>query len=474
MKKIISSVLLASMVFTSCESEITSLNDNPKEANSATSDQMFTAGAIGLATRIHSLNSNENHFRYFTQQFTGVQYPAEAKYDLLTRNVPQSNWNSMYIQLNKLNIGLNALSSVPSSPVVENKRAALELMKAYAYSVLVDTYGDVPYSEALNAVDNVKPKYDDAKTIYMDLISKIDNQVLAKLTLGAGGFGANDPFFGGSEAKIKKFANTLKLRIGLNLADVDPVLAKATVASAVVSGVITSNADNVGLKFDKEGLYTNPVYQDLVQSGRNDYIPADTYVDYLNSTNDPRRDAYFNNKISGAYVGGKYGKLNSYAAYSHFNDAIALSDARAEFFDAAEANIMLAEAVERGFIGGSAATYYTAAIQASLDYWKVSPADQATYLAANNYNALPGTWKEKIGLQAWVITFNRGFESWEFSRRLDFKTFTPPANNAVPVRLPYPVAEGSINNTNRSAAVTKQWSDITKDTQSSKVFWDKF
>ncbi len=473
MKKIIISLFAAGLVLTSCGRDITSLNDDPKNPSEVNTEVMFTSASVGLVSQMTTPSVNFNNFRFFTQQWTETQYIDEAVYNLVKRSVPDNNWNRMYSQMNKLEMARATANSLSDTSLKATRVAVIEALEIYTFSVLVDTYGNIPYSQALQVDKYPTPAYDDAKTIYKDLIKRADAAIAAlEANSASTGFNSYDPIFGGDSSKIKLFLNTLKLRMGLNMADVDNAFAKATVESAYSKGVVLTNSQNIGLKFSSSGQFTSPVYQEMVTSGRNDFIPANTFVNVMNTSNDPRRPKYFTLK-DGAYVGGLYGKQNVFADFSHVQDSFLVADSMAYLFDAAETRFMLAEAAERGYsVGGTAATHFTAGIQASLDFWGVTPAEQTAYLAANNYATLPGTWKQKIGNQAWIAAYNRGFEAWEFSRRLDFRTFVKPGSRAVPLRMPYPVNETSVNNANRTDAAVAQWGAATGDVQANKVFWD--
>lgn len=475
MKKIIIGLFVSILTLSSCERDITSLNNDPKNPTEVNPDYIFTSAEVGLVFYLTTPSVNYNNFRLFTQQTTETQYTDEAKYNLVKRSMPDNFWTAMYSQLNKLENAKRMINAQSlDANVKANKLATIEALEIYIFSVLVDTYGDIPYTQALDIDKYPTPKYDDAFTIYKNLISRID-AVLLKINTTASAF-SGDPIFGGSTSKLKVFLNTLKLRLGINLSDVSDAsaLAKATVESAVLGGVISSNADNIGLTFDKDGYYSSPIYQEMVSSGRNDYVAANTLVNVMNASNDPRRASFFTT-VGGVYKGGIYGSVNTYSSFSHVNDNILIPTFRANLFEYAEVKFILAEAVERGYaVGGTAQQHFEAGISASMDAWGVSAADKAAYLAANNYTALPGTWKQKIGNEAWIATYNRGFESWSFSRRLDFRTFVKPSTYAVPTRLPYPVKEGSVNNTNRLESVVRQWGSASSDVQGSKIFWDKY
>ncbi|MFP3833119.1 SusD/RagB family nutrient-binding outer membrane lipoprotein [Chryseobacterium sp. SIMBA_028] len=475
MKKVIFGLFIGSMALISCERDITSLNSDSKNPETVDPNFLFASAEVGVMTQLTSPSVNLNIFRLFTQQWTETQYTDESVYNLPKRRVPDNNWNIMYAQLLKLELVRAGISSEGDAALKASKIATIEALEVYIYSLLVDTYGDVPYSQAVQVDKYPNPAYDDSKTIYVDLIKRCDAALALLNSNTSSGFGSYDSFFGGNVNKIKSFINSVKLRLGLNLADVDNTLAKSTVESAVSSGVLLTNAENIGLKFAAAGPFINPINLELVTSGRNDYVAANTLVDVMNTSNDPRRAKYFTTAPSGLYVGGLYGKQNVYANFSQVNPNITKADNYAYLFDAAEVNFMLAEAAERGYsVGGVAATYFNNGIKASMDFWGVDATASSAYIAANNYVTLPGTWKQKIGNEAWIAAYNRGFEAWEFSKRLDFRVFEKPGSRDVPTRLYYPVNEGSVNGTNRANASVKQWGSVDGDVQGAKVFWDKF
>jgi hypothetical protein len=144
-------------------------------------------------------------------------------------------------------------------------------------------------------IDNKFPKFDDAATVYAALLTRLDAD-MAALDEHQGSLGAADQIYGAAQLTIvswKKFANTFKLKMGITIADADNAKAKAAVEAAVTAGVFTSNADNAKFKFASTPPNTNPVWVDLVQSGRLDFIASKTFVDVLKTGGDPRLSLYF-------------------------------------------------------------------------------------------------------------------------------------------------------------------------------------
>lgn len=473
--KNIFAIFLTILLFSSC-SKIDELNVNIKDPTKVPGESLFTGAQKSLGNIMVTPNVNSNIFRMFVQQWTETTYIDEANYDITTRPIPGNFWNVLYRDvLMNFKESAKVLAADGDQPgdapgVLINKLAIVEIMNVYAYSVLVETFGNVPYSEALNQTI-LLPKYDDGLTIYKDLIVRLD-AAIAKMDQSAGSFGGYDNFFSGDAPKWFKFANSLKLRMGMLLSDADAALAKTTVESAVAN-VITVNADNATMGYMNDQPNNNPINENLVLSGRNDFVGANTMVDAMNDLSDPRRALYFT-QVGEAYVGGIYGASNDFTKYSHVNPTITEATFPVTLFNLAEVEFLLAEGAERGFnVGGTAESHYNTAIRASVAEWGGSDADATSYLAQTKvaYSSATGTWKQKIGVQKWIALYNRGFESWTAYRMLDFPVLVPPATaeSVLPLRLTYPTTEQTKNGANRAAAATA----IGGDAVATKLFWDK-
>lgn len=485
MKKILyiaGAIILSAGAFTSCERDVSLLNIDPKHPVIVPSNNLVVTSERYLADYWVSPSVNLNITRFFTQQWTETQYIDETNYNFITRNQPQNHFNTMYRDilgpLKNASVFLDSEAENPSltpaqvAKVKANKKAVIEILSIYAWVNLVDSFGNVPYTESLQSATGsaiLQPKYDDAATIYDDLAKRLD-AVNAKIDVTFPSYD-NDAFYGGDMSHWKKVINSLKLRMGLNLSDVSPAKAKTLVESAFAAGVITNVADNFAFPY-VNGLVSNPVYQNLVQSGRNDFIPSDVYVNALKAKSDPRIPLYFTKAPDGTYKGGPYGNLAAYNNFSHVADVIKAPDYQGYLIETVEVKFMLAEAAAKGFnVGGSAATWYDAAITASMDQWGVDPADQAVYLAANPYDA--ANYKKSIGMQAWFAMYNRGIEAWYFFRRLDYPVLATPGNaDGLVYRITYSNNEYSTNTTNVKAAAAALGGGGDKYT--TKIFWDKF
>ena len=475
--------LLPLLVLAGCKKDLTSLNVDPKNPASAFSYALFTNAQRTLARTVTSANVNLNIFRLIEQYWTETTYTDESNYDLQTRQIPRGIWNAFYrdvlrdFQEAKKLIPTDLLDAATqkADPVQQkNALATVDVMEVYTWYYLVTTYGNIPYTEALN-IDNTFPKYDDQKAIFTDLITRINADIAAFDVSGAG-IGKADIIYGGKVSSWKKFAASLKLKMGMTLADVDPATAKTIVESAIATGVFTSNSDNAKFVFLTASPNTNPVWEDLVQSGRKDFVGTVTIVNKLKTLNDPRLPSYFTFDATGTdYKGGIAGASNNYATFSKPATGITAADYPANLLDYSEVEFFLAEAKERGFtVPGTAMDHYNSAISASILFWGGTQAQADTYIAqpAVNYLTASGDYKAKIGVQEWLALYNRGYDSWIEQRRLDQPKLPAPDAPLTnfPVRFTYSIDEQNINTTNYNAASTA----IGGDKVTTKLFWDKF
>ncbi|MDT7827112.1 SusD/RagB family nutrient-binding outer membrane lipoprotein [Pricia sp. S334] len=474
-------VLLLLGLMGSCADDmaLSSLNEDPKNPISGVPDELFFTNAQRNLVDINAtIDINFNVFRFVVQYASSPIYTEESQYNLQTRTIPSNYWRTLYrdilVDFKAARDELNTDDSYNFSdriPIRENRLAIIQLMEIYTYAQLVDTFGNVPYSEALDG-ENITPAYDDAATIYQDLIANL-NEAISALDADFAGYGGADLIYDGDVSQWIKFANSLKLKLAMTLADVNPEQSRTLVEEAAPN-VFESNNDNALLPYLAAPPNTNPLWEDLVQSGRSDYFMADTFVDALNQLNDPRRDVFFSNPIDGEYVGGEYAAGGDFDTTSHFGDAFVDPQLPGNILDYSEVNFLLADAAARGYnVVGTPEEFYNIAIRASFDYWELPEADATAYLANPDvaYATAEGDFRQKIGTQMWIALFNRGAESWLQWRRFDFPVLNAAPQltlDDIPVRYTYPIDEQSRNNANREAAA----SAIGGDNLDNKLFWD--
>jgi hypothetical protein len=474
MKKIIAFFLIF-LVFSSCK-KLEDLNKNIKDPLTVSGESLFTGAQKNLFDQMVTPNVNLNIYRLIAQYWTETTYTDESNYDLTTRTIMDGQWDAMYRDVLKDFTEGSKIITATSYPVTENvnvkqnKLAVTEVMIVFTFSTCVETWGNVPYTKALD-INNVLPAYDDGLTVYKDLIARLDAAIQKmKADPAAGSFGSADNMYHGDVGMWLKFANSLKLHMSLLLADVDAAYAQP-LAEAAATGVIASNAENAKIVYLGSQPNNNPVNDNLVLSGRNDFVAANTIVDMMDSLADPRLPFYFT-KAGGVYVGGIYGASNDFTQYSHVAAKIQEPTFEGTIFDYAQTEFLLAIGAARGWnMGGTAEEHYNKAIRASIEYWGGTTAEADTYIA-NPLVAYSATdWKKSIGNQMWLAFYNRGFEAWTQWRMLDFPLLVAPVDalSDIPVRYPFPIEEQTLNGANYTAASAA----IGGDDVSTKLFWDK-
>src|SRR5688500_3173942 len=157
--------LVAGFATLSCEENLSDLNIDPKEPVVVEPEVLFTYGQFNLVKQMVNPEYNFNVDRFWANYLTQTTYIQEASYDASNRDVGGSIWDNIYTEcLFELADAKRILRSreVPASltPVRDNKIAMIKVLEVYAYQYLVDTFGDVPFTEALD-INNVAPAYDE-------------------------------------------------------------------------------------------------------------------------------------------------------------------------------------------------------------------------------------------------------------------------------------------------------------------------
>ncbi|GAB3334979.1 SusD/RagB family nutrient-binding outer membrane lipoprotein [Larkinella ripae] len=354
-----------------------------------------------------------------------------------------------------------------------------KIMKAYAFGVLTDLYGDIPFSEALKADLTITPKYDAQKDIYAGLQTLLD-EAKADIAKKQGRFpGTADMIYqAANETGLDRWvraANTLKLKFFLRLSQVDPAAARAGVQALYASsGTAFLRADE-NLHF-ANGTATNsenPLWQANFRLANN--LTASTTIGNLMlPTNDPRLPVYFldadlrtpeieyvftpngttstNTALYTSYPG-KYfigqrfsnGTINGTSAASGITAADDnAAKARPVVLLAYEESLLLrAEAVARGWAGTTTddpAKLYNEAITASMTRFGVPVGDYLTKPAVD-YSKQTDKIKA-ISTQKYLALYGlNGVEAWSEQRRTGFPAPTVPVvnltGNQFLKRLPY-------------------------------------
>src|SRR5690606_34883339 len=242
-------VFLTIFSFLSCADSLDGLNVDRKNATSAAADAFFGNATKELSDRINGFTTG----KLFAQHVTQVTYPVESNYQIVNARTADGLWVGLYRDVLKDLYECEAV--IQSTPPIgeagaiqqANQLAMVEILRVYAYSLLVETFGNVPYTEAMD-FDNTVPKYDDGLTIYTDLINRL-SAAINSIDISGAGFGSYDLIYDNGDpgtaplamSRWKKFGNSLKLRMGLRVIDADPALGKTAAEEAIAGGVFASN-----------------------------------------------------------------------------------------------------------------------------------------------------------------------------------------------------------------------------------------
>ena len=474
MRKI--SILLFLIIFSACSTDLEELNVDNKNATAAEADTFFNLAVKNMSDLISGITygSDGNPFniaRLHVQQISSVTYNEGTTY------YSDFDWENVYtdvlINLKQSaevleNSEIDPLLGENGEAIVENRKAVIEIMSVYAWQKLVESFGDLPYSEALD-VEVVNPTYDDAQTVYADLVNRLD-AAISTIDPSVTGFN-NDIMYDGDMSKWLKFANSIKLQMGMRIIESQPQLGEELVMEAV-PGVFTSNADNATVVHLDAPPNTNELYTDLAIGNRRDFVGAEPFIDQMLELDDPRIEVFFDPNVDGEIVGSPPGEVVSYADYSPFGELFYLPTTPVIFLDYASVEFFLAEAAERG-IGSitDPERHYINAIKASFDWYDVEGVEEYLSQPEVAYSSAEGTWRQKIGIQKWIHLFNQGLEAWTEWRRLDYPELSAPEGafiDTVPVRLTYPIDEQNLNRANYESAATA----IGGDLMTTKLWWD--
>lgn len=377
-----------------------------------------------------------------------------------------------------------------------NQKAAAKILKAFYFQYIVDLYGDAPYTEAFDGTNNLFPAYDDSKDIYMDLVASID-EAINMMDTTSEDFGANDITFNGDMSKWIAFGNTVKLRLLVRLT------LKAASDAEISTFVTTEFAKLSGAQFVTEDVTINPGYANTdnrqnpfwevygftpanIPTGQGGQTgPSEFAFNLLDSSNDPRlRRLWKPNTInSNTFAGTPQNGTGNAASIG--DGVLKGAGAALPIMLVAESYFLQAEAVQRGFMSGSAKALFDQGVRASFNTLGIFDSDDI------NMDNIPDNWVTNyitvidadaalgfnggdalgaILTQKWIaLTSVSGAELWIEYNRTGYPTNLPLplmiTDPNIPVRLLYPASEYSGNSSNVR-------SQTRGDAFTSKIFWD--
>lgn len=428
MKKILLiSAAALSLGFASCDSYL-DINVNP---NSPTEENIETS-MLMPAIEMNIASSYGNFLRitggYYAQHY--AQLNGTGNYEDFSQfSMSATRSSGTYTQFTQK--ALQNLKTVLSKSSAEEDWGtflAATTLRAFVYQALVDCYGEVPFTEALDPA-NLSPKYDDGQAIYEALLAEID-AALANVT-NSSPVCTNFLYPSATAGRWIQFANALKLRMLMRMANVKNVQTE-------VAALIAANnfpAADVTYKdcWANESGHMSPFYAEEFSSawgsqqqnvcanlsiiGTMQVKDREGNVEY----EDPRLPSFFELNPLGEYMGGISGtNYPGSTTMVNWCRPVASYDMPVYLMSVAEIEFFKAEYYARYGSASDAASHYAAAIEASFATAGVSG-------AAENVARYPfdvTNYKQSIGLAKWVaLSGVNPFEAWCELRRLDYPTF---------------------------------------------------
>ena len=400
----------------------------PDPANITTS-MIFPGIEAALAT------SYGDYYRitggYFAQQYSQLfgtsNYVDYSQFEMsATRN------STHYSQLfQKVLVNSKAVSEKAQAAGDWGTNLAAVAIRAFAYQILVDCYGEVPYTEALDDA-NMTPKYDDGQTVYAGLIDELD-EALGKAT-GGQQVAKSLLYPNGNSSDWIKFAKSVKLKILSRMSTAVDVNSKL---GALISegDFITSDAEFAGCWSNAQGQASPYYSEEFAPWHTQDNVCANVALigtmqvkDAMGDVvyQDPRLAVYFATNNSGAFVGGISGTNFANTAPSPYNNAAGFCRPKVTattpvaVLSVAEVEFFIAEYYAKNGSSSQAAAHYQAAVEASFASNGVSGADG--FIAQYPYDN--ANWAKSIGIAKWVaLAGSNNFEAWCEVRRLNYPAF---------------------------------------------------
>jgi hypothetical protein len=490
-KKIVSFIVVAGILLGSCTKSFEKMNTDPNRPKE------ITPGVMLGQLQYRIVNNSISAARNFTHELMQVDAPRVStgggglhRYQV---NPGAGVWSNFYGYMTDI----QDIYSIAGRLSENNYRAIALVYKSWAYSILTDLYGDVPYSEATKATEaNFQPAFDKQKNIYIQLLRDLDSantlfNTSKALTYGGDMLYNSNALSGSTNpgiVKWKKFANSLKLRLLLRISKRNSEInvneqITAILADPVKYPVFAGTADDAIFRYPGTFPYFNPYYNARQLDWRDGTYYTQFFIDKMNTDGDPRRAVWATTvTVAGAPVfrgiQSGYPVTVEYAVgqNSSYTDVLKTSPLLGVMMTYAEMEFIKAELALKGFTTGKTPKqHYDAGITASMTQWGVSL--PAGYLAQPGVLYDPAATMEaqleKIMLQKYYAYFFVDYQSWFEKRRTGYPVLPRgagiPVENKFPSRVPYPTYLQSLNPVNLATAV----SSMGGDNSDVKVWWEK-
>ncbi|WP_432709317.1 SusD/RagB family nutrient-binding outer membrane lipoprotein [Pedobacter sp.] len=465
-KNLLLLLLVGTIGLTGCKKSL-DINENPNNPDSASPSLLLPTVQAAVGQLVgNSFQVYGNLWgQYWTQSPNSSQYRAIDQY-----NITNSSFDRPWLTLYRSALINAELIINTQGAGLEHTKGMAYLLKAYSFQLATDAFGDIPLTEALKGSEFGQPKYDAQALVYDSLFSYIDKGTALLNTSISSSPGEQDMIFSGDVNRWKAFANTLKLRAYLRIAQVDPSKAKAGIVALYATNptFITSDA---AIKYSTTGGNQNPLYNEMVAlSSTQNLVASSTAVSAFNRNNDKRVSKFYDlvegQTVLNSIGQGTYGQSGVEKIVSIPSSLVggnasvgASATAPVKLISVAESFFLQAEAVARGWAAGDVNTLVQQGITASFVATGLTAADASAYYAAAPDAkealdlALTAEAKIKVIItqKYYAMCGFQGFEAWTEYRRTGYPDFLVTSAASVigagrlPERMVYPNSEATSN-----------------------------
>lgn len=469
-KIFIAAFLLTGLLVSSCK-KYADFQENPNEPSSASPALLLTNICINV------FNNDPQAAAYASRQLT--------YYERGNSSVDYSWTSSSYSAFDILR-QVQKMEELATASGEENYLGLAKFFRAVLFSQLTETFGDIPYSQSLNALGgNVKPAYDTQEQVYAGVLNELKqaNEILSD----SKGNIAGDIIYGGKASQWKKLANAYRLRLLIHLSkkEANATLNIKTQFQSIISDptghpLMTGKSDNGQIVYNTSS--TSNYYPTAGSLSLGTAVSLEAgMADILKLRQDPRL-FYFAEPITGQTAG-------VFANYAGVNAGLTVADQQSASSSASrvhrrysdlskpevepmillgypEQEFLIAEAISRNWItgAGTAKEHYENGIRASMEFYGIGSAAINTYISGANVAFNPANAISMIITQKYIALFMQsGWEAFFEQRRTGIPTLNVGPgtynNQRVPKRWLYPQSEYDYNQENVEAAVQRQYAN---------------
>lgn len=483
-------VIMAAVLFTftSCESNLDQINENPNDQASVNPKVLLTY----VSQDAFQVNGDN---MYASRMMIGTD--GENTYQYM-------KWNNASFEVYNKGL-LNTVKMMQEAEKINNKNyiAIGKFYRAYYFFNLSLKVGSIPYTEAIKGESGItQPKYDNQETVMAGILSELKEAVSL---INSNDKIEGDIIYNGDPLKWKKLINAFRLKILMTLSRKSTAgtynIATEFASIAGNEALMTSITDNGELKFadaadSRYTMFNNSGY------GSSLYM-ADYFINMFKDRKDPRLFT-FAAQTTGAKEAGK--PVTDFTGYnggnptSSYSDNAALITAKniskindrfykdptnepSSVLSYSEQEFILAEAAARGWISGSAKVHYDNAIRASFSFYQTYVKNPNQYFAGFNVDQYLTTplvtydntaplqdQLKKIITQKYMTMFHQSqWTSYYDYLRTGFPDFPLKTGVPAPFRFRYPQSEYNYNSFNLKSALDAQYGG--NDNINSKPWW---